>query len=762
MNLRNIHVAAITLSVLAGGAWAQTSFPEIEPNTNKAEADAAGVFTLAANDSITGTTTGTVVTALSTDLTSADQFRIKTTALPLGIYKHQLTLTTTGSATHTATIRGLSQAAGVIGTVDSVQQTATTTAPFVPAGSRANTWFGFGKQEELYYRVTGGTATTAPYTAALTTTTIAPAVVSQLFNTGNITVTTIGQTTTDTEIYVYDANLNPVAGFHNDDEGPAGGTTQSRILRSFAPGTYYVAVSDYNTCNNQSDLNADEDFQLGVVMDFPNVMVSGDTDTVGVDYDVKIDDGVNPTAVTLVGDGFFDVRWAQFTVSATPIGPANDNCAGATALTANGAAIGTFVGTTNDGVASCDPGGATSRDVWFTYTQTSPSGATLNLDTCGSAGVDTVLSVYSACGGAELVCNDDCGGAPCAATSSCVSLAMTFGQSIRIRVSDKGLGGTAFTLNLNNVPVPPVNDLCSAPINLAGPGTYPFDTTAATSGQGFTTAPCASAPNKNIWFTYTATTTGTLTVSTCGGVTSTTQDTKIAIYSGTACPSAAGLTCNDDAGSACTASTLNSIVSTATTCGATYLIELGNFSTTTTVNIFGTFTVTETGTTCSTPVTYFCFGDGTGLACPCANNGAVGNGCANSLNANGGNLTASGIASVSADTWTISGSGIPNGPGLYYQALNQLGGGNGVLFGDGIRCIGGTVIRLGIVTAAGNASSYPSPNPPAVNAIPISVKGFNLAGDVRNYQLWYRDSTIGFCTANVFNLTNAVNVTWQP
>ena len=33
MNLRNIHVAAITLGVLAGGAWAQSSFPEIEPNT---------------------------------------------------------------------------------------------------------------------------------------------------------------------------------------------------------------------------------------------------------------------------------------------------------------------------------------------------------------------------------------------------------------------------------------------------------------------------------------------------------------------------------------------------------------------------------------------------------------------------------------------------------------------------------------------------------------------------------------------------------
>ena len=116
-------------------------------------------------------------------------------------------------------------------------------------------------------------------------------------------------------------------------------------------------------------------------------------------------------------------------------------------------------------------------------------------------------------------------------------------------------------------------------------------------------------------------------------------------------------------------------------------------------------------------------------------------------------------ASVGADTLVLGGSGVPNGPGLYYQAVNQLGGGNGVLFGDGIRCIGGTVIRLGIVTAAGNASSYPSPNPPAVNAIPISVKGFNLAGDVRNYQLWYRDSP-SFCTAAVFNLTNAAQVTW--
>ena len=176
----------------------------------------------------------------------------------------------------------------------------------------------------------------------------------------------------------------------------------------------------------------------------------------------------------------------------------------------------------------------------------------------------------------------------------------------------------------------------------------------------------------------------------------------------------------------------------------------------------GGLDVTETGgSTCATPVTYYCFGDGTGTACPCANSGAAGNGCANGINVAGGNLTATGNASMAGDTWVLSATGIPNGPGLYFQGTTQLNGGNGNLFGDGLRCVGGSIIRLGIVTGVANASTYPSPNPPAVNAIPISLKGLNAAGNVRNYQLWYRDSS-AFCTASVFNLTNALNTTWAP
>jgi hypothetical protein len=46
--------------------------------------------------------------------------------------------------------------------------------------------------------------------------------------------------------------------------------------------------------------------------------------------------------------------------------------------------------------------------------------------------------------------------------------------------------------------------------------------------------------------------------------------------------------------------------------------------------------------------TPYCFGDGSGTACPCANPGAGGEGCANSGGA-GGRLAASGSASVAAD-----------------------------------------------------------------------------------------------------------------
>jgi hypothetical protein len=150
----------------------------------------------------------------------------------------------------------------------------------------------------------------------------------------------------------------------------------------------------------------------------------------------------------------------------------------------------------------------------------------------------------------------------------------------------------------------------------------------------------------------------------------------------------------------------------------------------------------------------FGFGDGSGAACPCGNTGALGRGCANSVDPAGARLSAIGTPSVSADTLTLLGIGMPNSSALYFQGNSQQGGGLGVAFGDGLRCAGGTVVRLGTKTNFAGASSYPTGGD-----LSVSVRGGVAAGDTRTHQVWYRNAA-AFCTASTFNLTNGVQVLW--
>jgi hypothetical protein len=154
--------------------------------------------------------------------------------------------------------------------------------------------------------------------------------------------------------------------------------------------------------------------------------------------------------------------------------------------------------------------------------------------------------------------------------------------------------------------------------------------------------------------------------------------------------------------------------------------------------------------------TAFCFGDGTGTACPCGNSGAPGNGCAHSLNAGGANLSAAGLASLASDSVVLTGVAMPNSSALYFQGTAQQNGGLGSLFGDGLRCAGGTTIRLGTKANAGGASQYPGALDPS-----ISVGGLVTAPGTRTYQVWYRNAA-AFCTAAAFNLTNGLSISWAP
>ncbi len=147
----------------------------------------------------------------------------------------------------------------------------------------------------------------------------------------------------------------------------------------------------------------------------------------------------------------------------------------------------------------------------------------------------------------------------------------------------------------------------------------------------------------------------------------------------------------------------------------------------------------------------YCFGDGSGASCPCANSGANGHGCANSVNASGARLEAFGGAIVGADTAVLVGSGMPNSSALYFQGTSQIA----VPFGDGLRCVGGSVVRLGTQSNANGASSVPSAGDP-----PLSVRGGITAGSTRHYQVWYRNSA-AYCTTSTFNLSNGISIAWQ-
>jgi len=158
------------------------------------------------------------------------------------------------------------------------------------------------------------------------------------------------------------------------------------------------------------------------------------------------------------------------------------------------------------------------------------------------------------------------------------------------------------------------------------------------------------------------------------------------------------------------------------------------------------------------PVTSICSGDGSATPCPCGNVGGTGRGCANSINAAGALLAATGLASVSSDSFVVAGSGMPVSSALYFQGTSAIADGAGQVFGDGLRCAGGAVWRLDTKTNFGGGSQYPSAGDP-----PISVRGsIPMLGGARVYQVWYRNSDPGYCTSAYYNLTNAIAATWIP
>jgi hypothetical protein len=147
----------------------------------------------------------------------------------------------------------------------------------------------------------------------------------------------------------------------------------------------------------------------------------------------------------------------------------------------------------------------------------------------------------------------------------------------------------------------------------------------------------------------------------------------------------------------------------------------------------------------------FCSGDGSALPCPCGNGSGAGSGCLNSTGT-GARIVASGSQSVSADDLGFTGFGfVPGKSALLFVGDGLLGA--GIVLGDGLRCVSGSIQRLGVrLPDAAGTLTWSSGMQPS---------GGWAAGDRRGFQAWYRDTLAGPCGSG-FNLSQGVDVTFMP
>lgn len=124
-------------------------------------------------------------------------------------------------------------------------------------------------------------------------------------------------------------------------------------------------------------------------------------------------------------------------------------------------------------------------------------------------------------------------------------------------------------------------------------------------------------------------------------------------------------------------------------------------------------------------------GQGTKYCATTANStGAPADISASSGTAGGGNIT-------------LTSTPVPNQPSIFFHGPNPAN----VPFGNGIRCVGGQLVRGAVTVGAGNSASYTYDNSDNKH----NLNGF--VGQLRHFQHWFRDPMAG---GAAFNLSNGV------
>jgi hypothetical protein len=209
--------------------------------------------------------------------------------------------------------------------------------------------------------------------------------------------------------------------------------------------------------------------------------------------------------------------------------------------------VASISGTIQFGVAAVESAGGTPSYLWR------KNGVPISTVTNPSAGtpVLTLSNVQAA----------DVASYECIIANSCGTIAVL---------------SNAATLTLAGTPA---SNACAGAATI-GNGTFTFSTIGATTdGPVENTIGFGSGDfqvNQDVWFTYTATCSGLVTVNMCASG----FDTKVAIYNGTTCPTNpnTAIAGNDDS-AVCNPNGLRSFATFSATAGNRYLVRVGGFTT---------------------------------------------------------------------------------------------------------------------------------------------------------------------------------------
>lgn len=116
-------------------------------------------------------------------------------------------------------------------------------------------------------------------------------------------------------------------------------------------------------------------------------------------------------------------------------------------------------------------------------------------------------------------------------------------------------------------------------------------------------------------------------------------------------------------------------------------------------------------------------------------------------------IWASGSCAVADGDFVLHAGPVPQQPGLFFCGPNQVNGGAGMPFQNGLRCVGGTVLRFPPLVPAG-----PVANQPLDFTAPTGPGQAITPGSTWHFQYWFRDPAAG---GHQSDLSDARTVTWH-